>query len=97
MSRGHRCDSAAPAPGNRDGGVRCGLPLESLQVGTHLGRALVAHVAIFFERLVNDLDKFLAEAQEIAAVADGGCLFRIASKITAELLPVNGGRPVAIW
>jgi hypothetical protein len=41
--------------------MRCGLPLESLQVGTHLGSALVAHLAIFFERLVDDLDKFVRE------------------------------------
>src|SRR5450631_865492 len=40
--------------GNRDGGTRCRLPLESLQVGMHLGSALVAHIAIFFERLVNE-------------------------------------------
>ena len=40
------------------GTTAVGIALQALQVGSHVGRALVAQVAVFLQRLVDDVFQF---------------------------------------
>ena len=75
--------------------ARFGVALEALQVGAHVGGALVAQVAVFFEQLVQDFFK-LRRQVGIQAKRWRRGRFRIASKITADVSPRKGTAPVAI-
>jgi hypothetical protein len=67
-----------------------------LQVRSQIGDPLIPSIPILLERLRDDVD---SAAGTLGAIVDagGGVRFNTASKTVANVAPVNGGRPVAIW
>ena len=61
-----------------------------------LRRALIAQLAVFLQRLVDDVVPTRREDQDSAAQEEPERGSRMASKITAELSPRKGIAPVAI-
>jgi hypothetical protein len=79
---------------------RCGprrihFAFQALQVRDDVRRGLIAHLAVFFERLVQDALQLRWKFQ-VQAQRRGRALWRMASKIAAEVLPEKACRPVAI-
>jgi hypothetical protein len=74
---------------------RVAIPLQALHIGTKVGSVLVAHVAIFLERLGDDPLQ-LRRKRRVQSEGRLGRAVEMASKITAEVLPAKGCRPVAI-
>ena len=75
--------------------VRSRIPLQPLQVGSHLRRALVPQVAVFLQRLVDDPFQFGWRVR-VEPHGSRSYRFRRASKITPQVLPTNGDFPAAI-
>ena len=81
--------------GRRGGLAGVEVPLEALQVGLQLGRALVAQLGVLLERLADDpleLRRHLRVDGGAAAASGSGW----PANTTAEVLPVEAPRPVAI-
>src|SRR2546426_1483797 len=74
---------------------RLGVPLQPLQVGTHLRCALVAQVTVFLKQLLMISSSF-GGTSEFSLTGATGARFRIASKITADVSPRKGTAPVDI-
>ena len=97
--RGAAACAAAPRP-NSQSAPRPSLPppesalrvpLQPLQVGSHVGGVLIAQIAVFLQRLVDDVFQ-LRRQVGIQPNRGSGARFMMASKITPELSPRNGRR-----
>ena len=71
------------------------VSLQPLQIRSHVRRALVAQVAVFLQRLVDDVFQ-LGRHIGIQPNRGSGDRIQYGLKITAELSPRNGNAPVAI-
>ena len=79
------------APTIAPGSIR--VPLQPLQVGSHVRGVLVAQFAVFLQRLVDDVVPVRPARRDSAARAAVGARFRMASKMSAEVSPRNGSVP----
>ena len=70
----------------RYGPPRLGIPLQPLQIRPHVGCVLIAKIAVFLQRLINDAFQF-GGTSRLKRISGGGSESRIALKMTPELSP----------
>ena len=84
-----KCSALAAEVGGGPSRIR--VALQTLQVGAHFRRTLVAQVTIFLEGFVDDLFQLWRDRQD-SVVRRDRATSRMALKITAELPAERGGR-----